>query len=335
MRRDGAARVGIDIGSCAIKIVQISGVAEKPELAAVGFKNVSGVSGSALADALKLLAEESRVSCKDAVVSISGPSVIVRFITLPKMDEAALKGAIRYEAEKFIPYNISDCIVDFQTLRKDDKENKLNVLLVAAKKDLVQERIKLAEKAGFSVSVVDVDSFALANAFLNNYPKSDPDKSYAILNIGGSFTNLSILKAGSIFFARDIAVGGKDFTAAIVKKFGLEHKAAEELKLNVPDEKVADVVDCAKSAFSDLADEIKLSFSYYENQAGKGIDEIYLTGGGADIVGIEQVFEEYIGSKPLIWNPLEFLGAIPSGVDPKFAGRSKSFFAVAAGLALR
>ena len=335
MRRDAAARVGIDIGSSAIKIIQVSGPAEKPELAAIGAKSVAGISGPAMVDILKLLAEQSHVSCKDANISISGPSVIVRFISLPKMDEAALKGAIRFEAEKFIPYNINDCIVDFQTLRKDDKENKLNVLLVAAKKDIVLERIKIVEKAGFSVSIVDVESFALANAFLSNHPGPEPDKSYAILNIGGSLTNLSILKGGSIFFARDITVGGNNFTAAIAKRFGVDQKAAEDLKARPPEEKKEDVADCLRSAFNDLSDEIKLSFGYYENQAGKGIDEIYLSGGGAVLPGIEQIFEESLGSKPINWNPLEFLGKIPPGVDLKLVDTMKGSFAIAAGLALR
>ncbi|MDD5428098.1 MAG: type IV pilus assembly protein PilM [Candidatus Omnitrophica bacterium] len=333
--KKGAARVGIDIGSSSIKLVQVSSSGEKPELSAIGLKSVAGVSSAAFSDTLKLLADESRVSCKDACISISGPSVIVRFISLPKMDEAALKGAIRYEAEKFIPYNISECVVDFQTLRKDDKENKLNILLVAAKKDVVQGRIKLAEKAGFSVSVVDVDSFAVANAFLGNHPKTEPDKSYAILNVGGSFTNLSILKEGSIFFARDIAVGGNNFTAAIAKRFAVDQKAAEEIKLHPPEGKGDEVADCAKIAFSDLLDEIKLSFGYYENQAGKGIDEIYLSGGSAAMPGIEQIFEEAFGSKPVSWNALEFLGKSAPTIDPKLAGAMNGSFAVAVGLALR
>ncbi|MFA6321029.1 MAG: type IV pilus assembly protein PilM [Candidatus Omnitrophota bacterium] len=335
MKKDGGARVGIDIGSCAIKVVQLSGLADKPELAAIGHKNITGMSASALPDALKLLADESRVTCKDACISISGPSVIVRFITLPKMDDAALKSAIRFEAEKFIPYNINDCIVDFQTLRKDDKENKLNVLLVAAKKDLIQERIKLVEKAGFSISVVDIDSFAIANAFLSNHRKPDPDKSYAVLNIGGSFTNLGILKAGSIFFARDISAGGNDFTSAIAKKFGIDQKAAEDLKLRPPEDKKDEVTDCIRNAFNDLSDEIKMSFGYYENQAGKGIDEVYLSGGGASLFGVEQILEECLGSKPIVWDPLEFFSVASSGVDKKFADKFKGSFAVAAGLALR
>ena len=335
MKRDSGARVGIDIGCCAIKIIQTSGSAEKPEVTAVGFKNIIGLAAPEISDALKSLSDELLISCKNAAISVSGPSVIVRFISLPRMDEVSLKGAIRYEAEKFIPYNISDCTIDFQTLRNDEKENKLNVLLVAAKKDFVRERMKLAEQAGFSVCVVDVDDFALANAFLHNRGAINPDKSYAILNIGAVFTNLSILKGGSIYFARDIAVGGNDFTSAIAKKCAVDQKTAEEFKLHPPKEKYKDVEDCVKGSFGDLLDEIKLSFGYYENQAGKGIDEVYVSGGSADIIGLEQMFDEALGSKPAVWNPMEAFGAISAEVDSSHLDKMKKSLAVAAGLVLR
>ncbi len=336
MKRDTAdVKVGIDIGYCAIKIVQISGTGEKPDLTAAGSKDIIGLPASEVADALKSLSNELRISAKDVNISVSGPAVIVRFISLPRMDEDSLKGAIRYEAEKFIPYNISDCTIDFQTLRSDEKENKLNVLLVAAKKDFVRERIALVEKCGFSVRLVDVDVFALANAFLRAHSAIDPEKSCAILNIGGTFTNLSILKGGQICFARDIAVGGNDFTAAIAKKFAVDQKSAEEFKLRPPKEKSASIADCVGGTFGDLSDEVKLSFGYYENQAGKGIDEVYISGGGANIAGFEQMFEEALGSKPAVWNPIESFNTVSSGVDQDTLDKMKGSLAIATGLAIR
>ena len=330
-----ANKVGIDIGSSFIKILQVSGASDKPVVTAAGSKNVAGLSGTELSDALKSLAGEARVSAKEAYISLSGPSVIVRFISLPKMDDTALKGAIRYEAEKFIPYNINDCSIDFQTLRKDDKDNKLNILLVAAKNDYVHERLKVIEHAGFSVKVIDVDSFALANVFSRNHPPPDPNKSCAVLNIGGAYTNVSILKGDSIYFARDIAVAGNDFTSAIAKRLGIDQKSAEELKIRPPKEKEKDLADCVRSVFNDLLDETKLSFGYYENQAGKGVDEIYVSGGASNIIGLEQIFEETLGSKPLFWNPLGFFDTSSSGIDPGIFEKTKSSFGIAAGLVLR
>ena len=328
-------RIGIDIGSCAIKILQVSGPDDKPAVTAIGSRAIAGMTGQAISESLKSLAGELRLSDKDAVISLSGPSVIVRFISLPKMDETALKGAIRYEAEKFIPYNIADCVIDFQTLRKDYKDNKLNILLVAAKKEYVHEKIRLVSAAGFSVRVIDVDSFALANAFLRTHSPMDPNKSYAVLNIGGVHTNVSILKGESIYFARDIVVGGNDFTAAISKRLGLDQKAAEELKLHPQKEKEKDVTDCVKGILNDLLDEIKLSFGYYENQAGKGVDEIYISGGASGIASLEQILEETLGSKPISWNPMGFMDVASCGVASDVLDKMKNYFSVAAGLVLR
>jgi len=334
-RGESGNRVGIDIGTSSVKILQISGPPDKPSIAAIGYRETSGLSAVELSDSIKSLADEAKVSSKDAHISISGPSVIVRFISLPRMDDNALKGAIKYEAEKFIPYNVNDCTLDFQTLRKDDKDNKFSVLLVAAKKDYVLEKIRTVEKASFSVKVVDVDSFAVANAFLRNLPGGALEKSFAVLNIGATYTNLSILKGESIFFARDIALGGNDFTFSISKKLGLDQKAAQQLKVSTPKEKEASVSDCIKGVFGDLMDEVKLSFGYYENQAGKGIDEIYVSGGGSNIIGLEQMFEESLGSKPIFWNPLKFLE--PSSVEdrPGMPDKAPGSFCVAAGLLVR
>ncbi len=328
-------RVGIDVGTFSVKMLQISGPPDRPSIAAIGYRDISGLPAGELSDSIRSLADEAGVSSKDAHISISGPSVIVRFISLPRMDDNALKGAIRYEAEKFIPYNVSDCTIDFQTLRKDDKDNKINILLVAAKKDYVLEKIKIVEKAGFAVKVVDVDSFAIANAFLRNHPAGISDKSFAVLNIGAAYTNLSILKGESIFFSRDIALGGNDFTFSIAKKFGIDQKEAQGLKVRTPKDKEAAVSDCIKSVFNDLMDEVKLSFGYYENQAGKGIDEIYISGGGSDIIGLEQMFEEGLGSKPLSWNPIKFLEPSSAGGKPGMPDKAPISFCVAAGLLVR
>ena len=335
MTRDLGSRVGIDIGSCAIKIIQVSGPADKPVVTGIGYRSISGSSSQEISDSLKSLAAEFRITAKDASISLSGPSVIVRFITLPKMDESALRGAIRYEAEKFIPYNISDCIIDFQTLRKDENENRLNILLVAAKKEYAEEKIKLVEKAGFSIRVIDVDSFALANAFLKNNEKMDPDRSYAMLNIGGVHTNVSILKGDSMYFSRDIALGGNDFTFAISRKLGIDQRSAEEMKLRPPKEKEKGISDCVKGTFTDLLDEVKLSFGYYENQAGKGVDEVYVSGGTSEIAGMEQMFEETLGSKPILWNPFGFMDISSGSIDQSMLKKMKNVFSVAAGLVLR
>jgi len=328
-------RVGLDIGNGSIKMVELSNVGGKFSLVGFGSKKIESARREDIIDAIKALTSQARISAKDASVSVSGPSVIVRFITVPKMSEEDLKGAIRFEAEKFIPFNINDCIVDFQTLKKDKTASKLDILLVASKKEPVWEKVKLAEGAGFSVSMVDVDSFALANSFSMNFPaaaSSEKDKTVALLNIGTNFTNFSILTGPAISFVRDVAIGGNELNAAISKMLGVTVREAEELKLS-PGDKAQEVTSCIKTVLGNLLDEVKLSFSYHENQKGRGVDEVYISGGGSELANLEAVFAEALGSKLIFWDPFKFLDT--KIADPSVLDKTKGQFAVALGLALR
>lgn len=305
--------VGLDIGSFAIKILEISGAHDKPMLGGIGLKNISGLSKEGISGSIKALASEAKITSKEVNISVSGPSVIVRFITMPKMKDEELKSAINFEAEKFIPFNINDCIVDFQILKRDENTNKLDILLVAAKKEHIKERIKLVEEAGFLVHLVDVDSFAITNAFTRNFPNLGPEKTAAILNIGASSTNLSILRGGTMAFVRDVSIGSNDFNK----------------------DKLQEAADGTKATLTNLLDEVKLSFGYYENQSGKSIDEIYISGGASPLIGLDEAFQDAFGSKPSFWNPLGFLGISSAGSDANVIDKIKNSFAVSAGLVLR
>jgi type IV pilus assembly protein PilM len=327
-------KLGLDIGSFAVKAIELSpGPSDKTTVSGFGSRNISGLSRQDAAISIKEMLLRSNIVLTEATISVSGPSVIERFISLPKMDEESLKGAIKFEAGKFIPFDINECVLDHKTIGRDDRENKINVLLVAVKKDYLLPKIKIAEEAGLNVKAVDVDIFAAANAFMKCF-KNPPDKTAAILNIGASFTNVSILRGEHIFFARDLAAGGNDFTSAISKMLGLDEKAAEDLKIS-PGERAADVVGCSKPVLNNILDEVKLSFSYYENQTGKSIDEIYVSGGGAKIAGLADAFLENFGSKPSMWDPMCFAEIGVSGPEKDALTNSSGSFGVAMGLALR
>lgn len=327
-------KLGLDIGSFAVKAVEVSSAGvDKIAISGFGMRNISGLSRQETAGSIKEMLLRSGITAAEAVISVSGASVIERFISLPKMDEEALKGAIKFEAEKFIPFDINECVIDHKTLGKDERENKINVLLVAVKKDYLMSRIKIAEESGLGVRVVDVDVFAISNAFLRCL-KNPLEKTVAVVNMGASLTNISILRGESIYFARDLAVGGNDFNAAMSNMLGLDGKAAEELKLS-PGDRVQDVIGCAKPVLGNLLDEVKLSFSYYENQTGKSIDEIYVSGGGSNIPGLADAFLENFGSKPSAWNPMQFAEIPVSGPEKDVLEKTGNSFGVAMGLALR
>lgn len=293
-------KVGLDIGTYSLKIIEVAGLSEKPVLTGIGSKKILGLSGKDISDSIKTIAEESKISAKEVNISVAGPCVMVRFISMPRMNEKDLKSAIKFEAEKFIPVNINDCVIDFQVLGKDPKDNKMNILLAAVKKDYLSGRMRLVENAGFKVVSVNVDSFAVVNAFLKNFQANLGEKTHAILNIGARVTNLSILTGSVINFARDIAVGGDDFN-----------------------------IEKSKPVFNNLIDEVKLSFGYHENQGGKPVDELYVSGGGC-LKGLDDAIQEMFGSEPHHWNPLGFLDTATFDT-----AKFKDYFAVAAGLVAR
>jgi len=327
--------VGLDIGSHAVKIISLSSTGDSQKLSGLALKTIQDGTKESLASAITKAVEESKISAKEVNISVSGPSVIVRFVSMPKMREDELKGAIRFEAEKFIPFNVNDCIVDSQILKRDEHENKIDIILVAAKRDHIQERISAVEKAGFSVGLVDVDGFALANSFLKNLPPPTPLKTFALLNIGAKFTNLSIITQGRICFVRDVGIGSDDFTSSISKGLGVDKGAAESLKM-AGKEKLAEILSCTRPVINNLLDDVKLSFSYNENQCGRSIDEIYVSGGGSYLAGLDELFQETFGlGAPHHWNPLAFLDTSSAAIDKEMIGKTEGSFAVAAGLALR
>lgn len=334
MKEQSKNKVGLDIGSHSIKVAEISEGPGKLSLASFGMKIIASPTKESIASGIKALADESRLSTKDLNISISGSAVIVRFLSMPRMKDEDLRSAMKFEAEKFMPFNMSDCVVDFHILRKVTEENKLDILLAAAKKGYVEERIKLVEGAGFSVRVVDVDSFAIINSFLKNFPAPAEDKTFALLNIGATMTNLSILHNDSICFARDIATGGNDFNLAISKALNIDPASAEEVKLS-PKDNLAALIACTKAAITTMLDELRLSFSYYENQCGRNVDEIYLSGGSSALAGLEDHLEEALGIRPKIWDPFQFLNKDSLAADINILDNVKNYFAVSVGLALR
>lgn len=327
-------KVGLDIGSYSVKILEVSASGDKNSLVCLGLKKHPSLAHEVVVETIKSLAEEIKVDTKDANISVSGPSVIVRFVSMPKMREDELKSAIKFEAEKYIPFAISDCIVDYQVLKKNDKEGKLDMLLVAVKKELVMERIAIAEEGGFNVGLVDVDTFAVANSFLKNFGQQDAGKTTALLNIGSTMTNVSIVRDGILYFSRDVAIGGADFNSAISKSLNIDSAMAESRKIS-PGDRLQDIVNCTKSTVNNLIDEMRSSFSYYENQSGIDIDEIYISGGGSLLAGLETAFHEAFESKPFLWQPLKFLDTSRISLNADLASNSSGVFAVAAGLAVR
>lgn len=328
-------KVGLDIGSHSVKMLEISGTSEKPSLVSFGASKILGTGADAAAEAVKSLSRELKISIKDANISLSGPSIVARIVSMPDMTSEELKNAVRFETEKSIPFDINDCILDFYIQGKDPREkNNLIILLAAAKRDPILAKIKIVEDAGFRVNIIDVDAFAIANALLVNFPNMEPSKTIAIINIGETFTNLVIISGGMISFVRDLSHGVGNFRAFVTKRCAVEVDSPENIKA-LPPEKAGEVAVSARVAMSGLIDDIKLSFGYHENQSGRVVDQIYLSGGGAGVVGLETALAESLGIKPEVWNPLQCLDIDPSKTNVDELAKVSGSFAVCTGLAMR
>lgn len=320
---------GIDIGSSSVKFVQLSGPGDNPVLV-----NFDVIKADKDTDSVKkaLANIAGRLSLKEVNISVSGPAVIVRYIELPKMTDEELKSSIKFEAEKHIPFNTKEVVLDCQAVEYIS-HSKMRVLLVAAKKDAVSSRLELITEAGLSVKVIDCDSFALVNAFLLNFPDIDEGKNTALLNLGEALTSINILKGKIPYFTRELQIGGQDFTKAISERLNLDTKAASDLKEN-PGKKTGELTEASSSVTARLIDEVRLSLNYYENQMGAAIDNIYLSGGLSNFARLAGVFGENLGAACDLWDPLKNL-KIAAGIKKERLDAVRPQLAVAVGLALR
>ena len=322
--------VGLDIGTSTIKVVQLLKTKEQFSLVKASIEELKfNAEEKDKLSALKQLFKRAKISEKEVNISIEGPSVIIRNIQLPKMSEADLKNAIKYEAEKYIPYNVNEVIVDCQII--SEAENNMGVLLVAAKKDRINDKIQLVQKAGLCPWVVDIDSFALINAFnLNN---DESEKTIALLNIGSEATSVNIIRGDLLNFTRNIPVGGKRVTEVLAENFKVDLTQAEELKKNPGDKKEA-VDEICLNAMREMAIEIKSSFDYYESQYEEGVTKIYISGGVAINENMANFLSENMDLEVKRWSVLDRLILSNKSLKDKISP-IQDYFAVATGLALR
>src|SRR6188508_3449361 len=237
--------IGLDIGSSAVKAVELKPAGKGFRVAAYGEEPVPAdaivdgaiIDAAAVAEAIRQVFERNKAfKGKDVCASLSGNAVIVKKITLPVMTESELDESIYWEAEQYIPFDIQDVNLDYQILDTGggpDAKGTMDVLLVAAKKEKIADYTGVIAQAGRTPVIVDVDAFALQNAFEANYGL-DPDRNIVLLNAGASAININILRGDRSVFTRDISMGGNEYTEALQKELGLPYEAAEQLKKGIP-----------------------------------------------------------------------------------------------------
>jgi len=342
--------VGLDIGSSSVKAVEIAmkGRNRGFELKSLGIAPlapeaiVQGVflNSSAIVDAIRQAIDSGRIKTKEVAAAVSGHSVIVKKVSLPTMTRDELEDQIQWEAEQYIPFDVNEVNLDFQILDTSEGEGQMDVLLVAAKKDLIDDYVQVITEAGLTPSCVDVAAFAVENAFETNY-EIEPDEVVALVNVGAQVVNISILQDGVPGFTRDINTGGNQYTEEIQKALSISFEEAERLKMAGSSEEggqdvVPQEVEAAIRSVTDtVVGEIARSLDFFTaTSTDARISKVLLAGGGARMAGFDSVFSERTGIDVEMLNPLARM--LPSrGFDPAYLDEVGPTLSVGVGLATR
>ncbi len=330
--------VGLDIGSSCIKAIEIT--QDKFEYIVTAFGQVDIASEQARRDAIADLFRNGGFRTKRVASAVSGKSVIFRYVNMARMSEQEMKNAIRFEADKYIPFDIEEVQLDTQKLEEtpagEGRAEEMKVLLVAAKKSLVQDQADMLTEFGLQPVSISVDAFALGNAYeLNDIVSpglQESDHTVALVDIGLSKASINILRNNVTYFAREVSMGGQDLTNAITRRFGLEPFEAEALKRD-PQDQIAEVQDAVAPVLDDLGNEINLSFDFFENQFEGEVQEVYLSGGSVLLPCLEESLERIFEKRTRVWNPIEGLKVKSDNVDIDALNQAAPQLAVAVGLA--
>lgn len=342
--------IGLDIGSGSIKVCQLKpskrgtyqlqafGMLQLPPEAIV---DGALMNSTAVVDGIQELFTSQKIKQKQVATSVSGHSVIIKKINLPQMSPEELEESIQWEAEQYIPFDINDVNIDVQILNTESTQaGQMDVLLVAAKKDMVNDYTEVITSAGLEPVVVDIDAFAVQNQFEINYevPRSE---TVVLINIGASVTNINVLANGISTFTRDISIGGGQFTDAVQKALNVSYDEAEALKLGgggadsdavVPQE-VERVLQTESEA---IANEVQRSLDFYAaTSADAHLARIFLSGGSAKIPALVKTIESRTGVPVEVMNPFRNIDVSTGRFDPGYLTNVAPMGAVAVGLALR
>ena len=326
--------IGLDIGSNCVKAVELTQTGS--EVVLTGYGQAEMVSEGSRADAVVQACRGFHT--KRTVSSVSGKSVIVRFLDMARTTDENLMNVIRVEADKYIPFDVEEVVLDAQRMPDGGEGQQMRVLLCAVKRSLIDEHVGLLQGVGLQPDVIDVDSFALGNAYEMRTRFStqveEGEKTVALVDVGANKTNVNILRGNVSFFIREIYLGGDDLTSSISKRLGIELHSAENLKRE-PGENADQLREAVMSSIEDLGNEIHLSLDYFENQFDKSVDEVFLSGGASRLKLLGEAFEKIFEKRVRAWDPVENLKIEEGAVDALKIRENSSQIAICVGLAAR
>ncbi|MDR1045928.1 MAG: type IV pilus assembly protein PilM [Candidatus Adiutrix sp.] len=339
--------LGIDIGSYAAKVITLDhiksgranlaglGMAQLPMALILNWEEEPAPAKTAISQAMKNLVARLRLNGKYVSTSVSGDSIVVKKINMPLMNPAELKGAIIGEAEQYIPFSINEVNLSYHVLGQNQMENQMTVLLVAARKQVVQNYMETMAVAKLKPAVIDVDGLALCNAYEFVYPDSQED--VILVDIGANMINIIVLDQGSPVVIKDEPGGGQYLTDELGNLFDLGQDEAEAIKFGSeaapnPGE-AAEVVDRAVASWIAAVERV-MDAARAEIAAYKA-KKIFLSGGSSLITGLPAEFEKYFNLETRLFNPLLSVNFNPKKYDQEYINYIGPQMAVSFGLALR
>ena len=341
--RRNTTTVGLDIGSGLIKLVAISHASGGPVITKVAFATVGNdaiVEGEVMdpaivADAIKGLLASAGIKTKKVVTAVGGRDVIIKKIAMDRMKEPEAREVIRWEAEQHVPFDMDNVELDFQILDPEGEGLQMTVLLVAAKRELVDHKMALLSDVGLDPAIIDIDAFALHNAFELNYPDAMRGV-VGLVNIGHETTNINILDEGVPVLTRDIPIGTRRFKEDLQRERGLSADEADRL-LQGAEESSAALDPLLESRGEELAVGIERAAAFLQSasRSAGGISRIFTTGGGARIPRLNKVLSDRLRIPVQLANPIEKLQVADGVFDALAVDEVAPLLMLPIGLALR
>ena len=335
--------IGIDIGSASVKLAELKSSRSGHQLKNVGeavlpvdsiVKKVI-TNKEAVANSLSNLVRDLGVKNKNVVISISGHSVIIKKVTLPSMSKNELAESIPWELEQYLPQSVEDVNYDYQVIPGETPEGNIDVLIVAAKKDITEDYVSIVRSVGLNPVIVDVDVFALENMYETNY--EDLSGVTALVNMGASVTNINILKDGVSVFTRDITTGGNQFTEWIMKEQNLSFEDAEQTKHSLSGNEIPFELERITNDYIDLiTGEVKRTLDFFStNFSQEKITRISLSGGSSKVPNTAETLQDVTDIDVEMANPFKNITVSDMEFDPNYITDLAPKMGVAIGLALR
>jgi type IV pilus assembly protein PilM len=340
--------LSIDISTAAVKLLELSrvgtryrvegyGVAPLPQNAVID-KNIADI--DMISEAIKVAIKQSGTKLKQASVALSGSAVMTKIITMPiNLSDADMEEQIMLEADQYVPYPLEEVNFDFevQGVNPEGEQDVVDVLLVASRKENIDDRVTALMKAGLKARIVDVEAFAIEHAFSllsDQFSDSVEGQTIAIADIGATMATLNVLHDGRTIYTREQAFGGKQLTEEIQRRYGLSYEEAGLAKKHggLPDNYVVDVLEPFKKA---MAQQIQRALQFFiSSSANRPVDSIVLAGGCASIPSIDQLVGQVLGMPTYVANPFVNM-ILSSRVRPLSLSNDAPSMMIACGLALR